>query len=674
MIKKISALLLCVLVLVPSMALATQFGTPFAPELEGATPTNTGVQGSAMIGGGSSEPVSVTDVASELGCVGSPNSGAFQRAISRFGGRLADAALEGIAGGISGEGVVGRSMGEILRGAGIGDTLNNLGADAASYAGNYVGNYITDQLGGSCGDSSLGTQICGQIGSAIGDYVEEQVTEIGTEVITNVLSEIGLGELGGMFGGVIGGLFGGGNAVPTTNDPLQQLTSNIQQISARNLVESVTIRQRADTVTDLNCNVNPAAAALGQAAADEAASATLRVAAEQTPVNRTRQLLGARIAGATQFLASVEDPRERELVYQFVESELNGVAPVQDCGSNDRGAIFAMWQQAVYPERCTPNGDTLGPSDAILFDRLQRSMQASQLAYENLLETGTEPTGICGPDGLQPGVINQPALCPTTYLRGVPGEDIEAASQTAQQRILTIDADAIGESASRMVAELFDEIFTVVEDEAESGLRRLISRRVSAASGRSGGSYVDRMSGGTPTQEQGQEYLISNIVNSISIEATNQETSNEVIGSLNATIAKFDQLRSCYADLALTPMGGITATEALSRSANASSTVNSVLRPQVLQHQQNLTDSRNIVNDLGILLDQARAATDATQINDIAETYAGLAELGLVHTDAELQFFIDDARQLIAALLYAQNDATAQVQQCAGYFVPTSTI
>lgn len=666
MIKKISTLLLCVLVLVPSMALATQFGVPFDESLEGATPTNTGVQGSAMIGGGSSEPVSVTDVASELGCVGSPNSGAFQRAISRFGGRLADAALEGIAGGISGEGVVGRSMGEILRGAGIGDTLNNLGADAASYAGNYVGNYITDQLGGSCGDSSLGTQICGQIGSAIGDYVEEQVTEIGTEVITNVLSEIGLGELGGMFGGVIGGLFGGGNAVPTTNDPLQQLTSNIQQISARNLVESVTIRQRADTVTDLNCNVNPAAAALGQAAADEAASATLRVAAEQTPVNRTRQIQGARIAGATEFLETIEDPAQQALVYDFVMAEVNG-EPAINCGAEGR-SITQLFQQGSHAAQCNDR------NAAILYNRLQQSMRSSQLAYENLLETGTEPTGICGPDGLHAGERNQPALCPTTYVRALPGEDIEAASQTAQQRILTIDADAIGESASRMVADLFDEIFTVVEDEAESGLRRLISRRVSSASGRSGGSYADRMSGGTPTQEQGKEYLISNIVNSISIEATNQETSNEVIGSLSATITKFDQLRSCYADLALTPMGGITAAEALSRSANASSTVNSVLRPQVLQHQENLANSRAIVSDLGILLDQARAATDATQINGIAETYAGMAELGLVHSDAELQFFIDDARQLIAALLYAQNDAAAQVQQCAGYFVSSPTI
>jgi hypothetical protein len=139
MIKKISALLLCTLVLVPTGVFAS--AVPFDSSLQGATEANTGGLGST----GATQAVSASEVSAELGCVGSPNSGAFQRAISRFGGRLADAALSGIAGGISGEGVVGRSMGEILRGAGIGETLNGLGADAANYAGNYVGNYITEQ-------------------------------------------------------------------------------------------------------------------------------------------------------------------------------------------------------------------------------------------------------------------------------------------------------------------------------------------------------------------------------------------------------------------------------------------------------------------------------------------------------------------------------------------------
>jgi hypothetical protein len=619
--------------------------------------------------------VSASEVSAELGCVGSPNSGAFQRAISRFGGRLADAALSGIAGGISGEGVVGRSMGEILRGAGIGETLNGLGADAANYAGNYVGNYITEQLGGSCGDSSLGQQICGRIGSAIGDYVEEQVTEIGTEVISNVLSEIGLGELGGMFGGVIGGLFGGSNAVPTTNDPLQQLTSNIQQISARNLVESTTIRQRADTQTDLVCNTNPAVAALGQVAADQSAAVAIEIAAQQQSRNPALELQGARIAGATEFLDSIEDPRERELVYQFVEAEVNGVAPVSNCGSNDRGAIFAMWQQASYPERCTPNGDRLGPSDAILFDRLQQSMQNSQAAYEDLLETSPQPLGICGPDGLHPGERNRPALCPTTYVVALSGADVEAASQSAQGRIFNINPDAIGESASELVADLLDEIFTVVEDEAESGLRRLISKRVSGSKGRPGGSYLDQMSGGAPTQSQGKQYLISNITNSISIEVTNQETTNEVIDSITTTIGTFEQLRSCYATLALAPSGGITAADALARAENASTTINRIFNPQLAEHRENLINSQSIVGDLGILLDEARSSTDATQINGVAESYAALVEVGLVHSDADLQFFIDDARQFIAAMTYANNDATAQVQQCRGYFAaPPPTI
>ncbi len=647
MIKKIFFSAAFLLLCVPGSALATSLDA----SIEGATPANT----APGTFGANAESVSAAEIAGEMGCTNAPNGGAFQRALARFGDRLGDAALEGIAAGVSGQGEIGRRAGDIIRGAGIGDVLRGAGQDLSGYAGNIAGDFVDDQLSGACGDSSLGQRICGRVGNLVGNFVEGQVERIGGNLINAGLQQLGISQLGGLFGG--GGIIGGllGSAVPIQYNDLLQ-------VAQQNLRESTIAQQRLTTQTDLVCNTNPTVAVLGKQMANKAATVALRTEAEQLVVDPTQAEKDAELNAKIAYIDSLDDPEEKRLATQIMTQQ-GGVQARPSCGTT-------VWEKLLNNEQCTAN-----TNPAIISNNLEKAGAEGRAGLQRLSTAGAiRDLGVCGPDGPNAGAKNDATLCPTTFKRAVPGADIQATGQVAQRQILEKDADAIGEAANELVADLLEEIFTVVEDETESGLRRLISRRVSGSSGRSGGSYLDRLSGGAPTQEQGRGYLTSNIANSIGTETTYQEVTNTLIRSLTTAVGTFEDIHACYADLGRTPTGGITAEDALARAANASSTVNNLLRPQLAAHQENLLNSRGVVGDLGILLDEARAGRTPAQINETADSYDGMGSVGLLRSDADVQFFIDDSRRFLSSLSLAQQDAEAQLAQCQAYTAPPPTI
>lgn len=683
MIKKISALVLIAGFLAPNFAFATVEptgalgpvgGTPaFDGAITGTNEGNTGGGGSTSASEASEvEAQTASDIAGQQSCGDTPGGGSFQRALSRYGARLGDAALEGIAGAVSGRGTAGRAAGDILRGAGIGDVARGLGEDAASFAGGFAGDFVDEQISGACGDSSLGQRICGRIGNVVGNFVEGQVERIGGQLISNGLQSLGISQLGGMFGGVAGGLLGGilgGGEVPTKNDSLKAVTEKV-------LTEDTKARQNSDTQVELVCNRNPIVAGLGRRMQAKAISVAVQKAAEQQERNPAEELESAGIAGATAYVDTITDPRQRALVHDWTLAEVEGKPPLVDCGEAG-GPISTLWKGATNPEQCTPYGTRVGSADVILYSGLQQAQQKARTNYQKLLTSGVRPLGICPPEGLSPGTKNQPELCPDTFRVTTSAKDIESASQKAQQSIFDIDVDAIGEAADNLVADLLEEIFTVVEDEAESGLQRLISNRLSGTSGRSGGSYADRLAGGgAPSEEQGRNFLSSNIVNSIGVETTYQETTIQVINGLTATISTFDQIRSCYAAIGAspTPNVNISMEDARLRAENASTTISRLLGPQLVAHQENLANSRSVVNDLAALIDEARTGTEPAEINATAESYDGLREIGLLRSDADLQYFVDDAVRFLEALALGREDAEAQLAQCQSFASGTPII
>lgn len=629
--------------------------------------TGTGVSGTSVDGstGSSGKSASTASTASslagEIDCGLPQSGGALQGAISRLGSQLGDAAIDGVMSGLRGSGTYGRAAADILSN-GFGGAVD----DVSDAAGDYVG----DAIGGACGDSSLGRNICGQVGNVVGNYVEGAVSGIGQDL----LGDIGLGDFGGLFGGEGGGLesitgsFGGGgsSSVPTNDENTQKKIDEVKEINTNTLQVVTETDEKVAVQLEKECILDPTVATLGRKVGDEATAKSLEVAAEQQNVDPSARALDARLTGASQLLNdSSLSASEQALVNEWVTAEVNGETPA-NCAQG--GGIFDIkFLRATQPSQCNK-------SNAQLYNRLQKAETAAQQAYENVLKAGYVPRGRCSDEGPNPGEENHPELCPHTYSIAVPSGDVEALAQKGEQRILDIDADAIGEAANSLVADLIDEIFTVVADEASSGLRRLISNRISgrgssgssSSSGR-GQSYLDSIRGNQPTVDQGQNYLSVSITNAIQVEASFQKSTQKVIDSLKPLIREFEDLHACYADLVAHPVSTIQPDEATARANNSNTTLDGILRPQLAEREAHLTTSKLVVTELGVILDQARTAADATALNAASDRFNDLLASGRLHTSGDLTFLIDDITRTVSALELARQDAERQVAQCEAF-------
>lgn len=638
---------------------STQTSTtpPAGVEVEASeTPfgTGTGQTGTAA------EGTSTADLAQENECGGSAQGGAFQGIIGELGTRLG--------------GVFESAANRIVRGAG------NAADDA-----------INDALGDACGDSSLGQQICGVAGDAIGDIAGDFIDEQGGQIVEGVV-----GEIGGMFGsgdfdigstdfgdifggdsgsdiggitesiglGDLGGSFGiGGNKVPVddeaTRNKIDKKISETNTIATRIDETTVLINDDTKTLIHKECVGDRVAQTFAQAMMGDAAKNVLENTIPQIIGNPGQYLRDVAIAAQQEHIDEIEDPEIKAQLTHALREQVSGTPPSLNCRTG--GAANSLWLQARY-RQC-------GSKNAQFTEEFSAMVQRGRAAKESAEKASTlnyAPIGTCrSRPGLERATI---ADCPTPgdFQVAVPARDVERQSQEAQQiaNRLNEAADEIGETAQRALVDALSDIFTAIGNEAESGLRRLLSDRGSGSSG--GGSPLSRLAGGSPSQETGRNYLMQNIKNTLEIEADYQEATNLVIESLDDLVGRFGELRACYGALVASPPAGLTSAQATTAVNNASSTI-AGLQDQLDDYEQNLATSIAAVRDLGILLDQAEAARTPEQLNAVAETYDALRNAGRTHTTAELRFYSEEIRRLMPLLVAASADAETQLAQCRGY-------
>ena len=638
----------------PIPQIQTPAPQPATPKLDELTDLPSLSGGNANTGGGKGKPATASDIAQEVQCGGSSSGGALQDALGNLGDRLGDAAISGIASGLRSQGPAGRAASEIIRGRSIGDAVGSLSTSVVRGLGDAAGGAIQNQVAGACGDSSLGRRICNRVGSALGNYVEGAVQQYGGQVVQQGLKNLGVSQLGGLFGksgGILGGVAGMfgvvGSKVPTTDETAQQLIDQVRQLDTG-------ILEKNSIIVNKECDGDPTVAALMRQVKNQVTSKILEKAAEQQVTDVHEDLHQASLAGKREYIDSISNPELRAYAEKVVtEEESGGNTQVPDCGTTE---IEKIWNKATQPTKCSP-------SYAKTYSDLQEAGKQAQDTYRAALETDYKPVGQC-PDG-----TTDVSKCPTQFKIALPGKDVGEASRKAQSQILEIDVDEIGEATGNLVADIFDEITTVFADEAESGLRRLISNRGSGSSG--GGSYLNRLANGegTPTADQGRQYLTRNITDSLSIEAQYQNVQTNTATALRGLIAVFEDIQACYLGYADQPPAGLTRESALAAAENASTTIRSILEPQLTAAETNFRNSQSAVRDLGVLLDRARVQNDATSINATADTYDSLRNGSRTRTAAELQFATEDMARLVPALSLAEEDARSQLEDCQNYGV-----
>lgn len=610
------------------------------------------------------EELNASDIAQNVQCMSSGCESAFECALGRVTERLGDAAAGGLRGALRGQGDVGDMLSDVLRGDAIGDVLRGGAQDLTRGLGNYAGNLISDELRGACGDSRLGQRICGRIGNVLGNAAENFIEEQGGRLLQQGLTQLGVGNLGALFGGgsvgsALGAAFGIGSSVPISyNEYLKRYETLTQEGNQ----QRENIRLLTETEYRRVCEQNPLVAALNNRLREEAAAAALQAggaAVVETPADaRARAGIQAQIA----YAQNLRDPVSRARAERWILEQQEG-RRINACGGTN--FLDRLWNE----EECR--------SAAREFSRFERVRVEAETAYEQTLsqDASTRPLGSCigGPNAgsTDPADCSGTRESPGGYFSvSLPGADVESARQRAEQLQFEIDADAVGEAAGSLIADIIEEITTVVEDEAESGLRRLFSDR--GSDGRRGSStYIDQLSGraggGGPTFSQGQRIATSNITDSLELEAQFQELTVEAITELEFLVGAFTELQSCYAQHAVAPPEGLSATDALTAAGNASTTIALLLKPQLEHHRENLTQSQGTVNNLGALLDQIDRARSAEELNAVSENYNALRNAGILYSPAELNFAAEELARYIAALKLASDDTVLQVEICTSY-------
>jgi hypothetical protein len=215
------------------------------------------------------------------------------------------------------------------------------------------------------------------------------------------------------------------------------------------------------------------------------------------------------------------------------------------------------------------------------------------------------------------------------------------------------EADAIGELINATAASLQSVLF--------EGINGLIG--LSESSG-SEGSYLDEMvteSGGQAhTAVQGA--VASDLESAISIETEYGNTVLAVMNSLGTARATYSEVAACYKLKSTTVSGDTQALVA--KMNNASSTITTLLTPELNRLESLLSDSDDALDQLYVLESQVETALTRADLVAVNQELTALTQSGLLHTLTDLNLLQVDLAASADTLDLLTIDAVAQLSEC----------
>ena len=225
--------------------------------------------------------------------------------------------------------------------------------------------------------------------------------------------------------------------------------------------------------------------------------------------------------------------------------------------------------------------------------------------------------------------------------------ELQAALQQPRDQLL--NADEIG--------ELIDAITASVSQVALQGIDGLLG--LSKKQG-SQGSYLDSMIEQTTGVAQGaaQDAISGDITNAISVEEAYRDTIDSVIQNLTATRNTYASAYACYQG-----KSGLSSV-ALQSMDNATSTIATVLNPQIKSLIALKNASQDSIDQLQIINGQAQSALTQDDIIAVNQSFTTLANSGVVHSATDLTFLQNDLDASIDFFNLLSTDAAALLSEC----------
>ena len=276
----------------------------------------------------------------------------------------------------------------------------------------------------------------------------------------------------------------------------------------------------------------------------------------------------------------------------------------------------------------------------------QQQLAQGQGYYSNITCTPPDvgkPVAQCFADGFY--VINNPGI---------------------NQKIATNQGLQAGQTATQNASQLnslVDNLFAQLATQALTSLTGLsgLSQNTNGNS-----SYLNQLAGNTTTAaiSQQESALQNTIESAMGIEASYEAVIQGNITNLTGTQTAEQLAQSCYLTLATSTTAILSGATALGNANFASSTVATVLAPQLAAQNTLLTSSENALVQLNNLDNLVQSAQTKNDISSVQTAYQALVSSGALHTTDDIAAATTDQTSSTATLNALTTVASASLTSC----------
>ncbi len=572
-----------------------------------------------------------------------------------------------------------QALSQLLNGSGLSSLLGGSGGQVNLSGivrtltnGSSAGQIITNFLGGNGNISSiLNSGSIGSIasnlfgGSGVGNLLGGG-GGIGSS-IGNIVSGGGLGGLAGGALGIVGGALGGGE-VPVNDSTVrsysQKIQGNTQKIQTdqdtyikKVCVQDVLVRQTSHmfasnftkTVVDSSNTANGGTPIYSQNLSSDAGTLSDAVhtdfiqnvlpnsGIDSALLQDTQQQVNAQYQQDTEFSLKCPQANTHEFLHDF-----------------SKGGFAAFLNVMVYNPQCTPVGASLAATDhehELISTRLNDQEQINKQAEGILPQIECNDPGGSGKSLQQ--CVRYKIVGPASVAKNTLNQGV-SLGQEQQAR-------------ASQIGDLVDSLFAQLRQKAFTSLKGLTGLSQKSSSGT--GSYLDSLAGNTASSATAQAK--TSVQNSIASDLANEYTYQGVLGdiilNLENTKVAYGAVQACYQKLSANGGTGITAVAATQKMNQASSTILTVIAPQLTSENAAFATSRSTASSLEALKTEATNAQTSDDINAIYDAYQGLAAYSTIHSESDIASLENDrdtSKTLLAGMV---TDANTELNLCKTY-------
>lgn len=530
------------------------------------------------------------------------------------------------------------NIGSILNSAGLGNILN--GSSLGNIAGNLLGNSgvgssIGNIAGNLLGNSGVGSAVSGLLGG-------------------------GLGSLAGGPLGLVSGLLGGGE-IPVNDGTLRSYTQKLQANAQK-------IQTDQDTQLQVVCVQNVLVSKVSQ----------------QFTAENTKNVLNQLNTGNGGEPGYSQNPTD-DAVSIANTVFTNVMNEIPNSGANNPTQV-QQYLNAVYNVdgkqslKCP-----LAKVDLVNFTSFEDF--ANLMAYNpqctdrgaNAIASDILDTRTANRQEVQAQITKTSDIYPVIACDDVNGNGKSLAncerfkiktpasiSNSAVQRAVNAGYDQ--EARAAQIGQLVDPLFAQIGQQVLTSLQGLLGLSKKSSTGN--GSYLDVVAGASQsaTATSGKTSLNKTLDGTLSLEYTYQRTLADMLSNLGTTKDAYANVQSCYQALVTKGGGtGIDLAGATLKMNQASSTILTVLTPQIQTESLALDDSQSTITTLEALKAQAVKATVSTELNALSDAYQGLSDYATLHNQNDLTALTNDRDASKILLQSMITDANAELTTCKNY-------